>query len=70
MAQFAQGLGFNLANALACDGERPSNLLQRVLQAVVQAKAHPDHLLFTRAERVQHVSGMFPQVHVDGGLGG
>ena len=70
MAQFAQGLGFDLANALAGDGERPANLLQRALRAVLQTKAHLDHLLFTRAEGVQHVRGLFLQVHVDGGLGG
>ena len=39
LAQFAQGLGFDLANALAGDGERAANLLQRVLRAVLQPKA-------------------------------
>src|SRR5713226_7272082 len=70
VAQFAQGLCFDLANALARDRERLANLLQRVLRAVLQTKAHLDHLLFTRAQGVQHARGLFLQVHVDGGLGG
>src|SRR5713226_10483357 len=70
LAQLAQGLGFNLANTLAGDGERPPNLPQRVLRAVLQTKAHLDHLLFTRAEGVQHARRLVFQVHVDGGLGG
>ena len=40
LAQLAQGLGFDLANALAGDGERAANLLQCVLRAVLQPKAH------------------------------
>jgi hypothetical protein len=32
VAQLAQSLGFDLANALAGDGERPTNLLQCVLR--------------------------------------
>ena len=69
LAQLAQCLGFDLANTLAGDGERPGNLLQRVLRAVLQTKAHLDYLLFTRAEGVQHVRGLFLQVRVDGGVG-
>src|ERR1700730_1869596 len=40
LAQLAQGLGFDLANALAGDGERPANLLQRMLRAILQTRAH------------------------------
>src|SRR5947209_1265802 len=70
VAQLAQGLGFDLANALAGDGERLADFLQRVLRAVLQTKAHLDYLLFTRAQGVQHARGLFLHVHVDGGLGG
>src|SRR5712691_4481516 len=48
LAQLAQGLGFDLANALAGDRERAANLLQRVLRAVLQTKAHLHDLLFAR----------------------
>src|SRR6202022_1424263 len=48
VAQLAQGLGFDLANALAGNGERAANLLQRVLRAVLQTKAHPHDLLLAR----------------------
>src|SRR6266852_155925 len=70
VAQLAQRLGFDLANAFAGDGERPANFLQRVLQAILQTKTHLDHLLFTCAEGVQHVRGLFLQFHVDDGFGG
>src|ERR1700737_500471 len=36
LAQLAQGPGFDLANALAGDGERAANLLQRILRAILQ----------------------------------
>jgi hypothetical protein len=39
LAQLAQSLGFDLANALASDGKRAANLLQRVLRAVLQTKS-------------------------------
>src|SRR5216683_6199014 len=57
LAQLAQGLSFNLANALTGDGERPANLLQRPLRAVLHTKAHPDDLLFPRTESSQHTRG-------------
>jgi hypothetical protein len=44
VAQLAQRLGFDLANALAGDGKGLADLLERVLAAVLQAKAHLDDL--------------------------
>src|SRR6266567_7886984 len=70
LAQLAQGLSFNLANALTGDGERPANLLQRPLRAVLHTKAHPDDLLFPRTESSQHTRGPLLQVHVHDRLGG
>src|SRR5574340_85325 len=70
MAEFAQGLGFNLADALAGDREVLPHPLQRVLTAVFQAEAHLDDLLFARRERLQHLRGLLPQVEVDHRLGG
>src|SRR5438093_504697 len=58
LAQLAQGLGFDLANALAGDGKRASNLLQRVLRAVLQAKAHLRNLLLAWGEGAQHLRGL------------
>ena len=48
MAQLAQGLGFDLADAFAGDLERLANFLQRVLAAISQAKAHLDDFLLAR----------------------
>src|SRR5439155_16389763 len=70
VAQLAQGLSFDLPNAFASDCKPPANLLQRVLRPVLQTKAHLDHFLFTRAEGVQHLRGLFLQIHVHGGCGG
>src|SRR3984893_11433314 len=59
LAQLAQGLGFDLANALAGNGERAANLLQRMLRAILQTKAHPHDLLLARGQGAQHVRGLF-----------
>src|SRR5262245_18040978 len=45
VAQLAQGLRLDLANALARDPELPAHLLQRPAAAVLQAKAEPQHVL-------------------------
>src|SRR6266849_6870490 len=68
LAQLAQSLGFDLANALAGDGELPTNLLQRVLRIVLQTKTHLHDLLLARSQSVQHLPGLLLQVHVDGSL--
>src|SRR6188768_3523609 len=53
VAELAQRLGFDLADALAGDGEVLADLLERVLAAVANAEAHLDHLLLARRERFQ-----------------
>ena len=50
VAQFAQRLGFDLADAFARDGELLADFFERVLAAVLQAEAHLDDLLFARAQ--------------------
>src|SRR6516165_11305452 len=70
MAQLAQCLGFDLANALAGHGEAPAHFLQRVLQTVFETVAHLDDLLLTLGQGAQHVRGLVLQIHVDDGLRG
>src|SRR3989442_9369006 len=65
MPQLAQGLRFDLADALAGHGERLAHLFQGVLGAVVQAEAHFDHFLFARCERLQHRRGLLLQIQID-----
>src|SRR5215470_7563403 len=52
MAQLAQSFGFDLPDALAGDGKVLTHFFERVLAAVVEAKAHFDDLLFARSERL------------------
>ena len=70
VAQFAQRLGFDLADALARDREVLADFFERVLAAVLQAEAHLDDLLFARRERLQHLRGLLPQVQIDHRVGG
>src|ERR1051326_2122949 len=69
MTQLAQCLGFDLAYALAGDGERLAYFFQRVLRTVFQPEAHLDDLLFARRERAQHLRGLLFQVDVDDRFG-
>ena len=65
MAQFAERLGFDLTNALACDREVLADLFERVFAAVLQAKAHLDDLFLARAERLEDFRGLLAKVQVD-----
>ena len=60
MPELAQGLGFDLANALARHLEALPNLFQRVLGAVFQAETHLDHPFLARGERAQNLRGVLP----------
>jgi hypothetical protein len=57
MPQFAQGLGLDLPDPLARDGEVLPDLFEGVLAAILQAKAHLNDLLFPRAQTLQHLGG-------------
>src|SRR6202167_4238745 len=70
MPQFAQRLGFDLADAFAGYGERLADFFQRVLAAVFEAEAHFDYFFFARSQRAQDLSGLVLEVHVDHGFGG
>src|SRR5215510_2520812 len=70
MAEFAQRLRFDLADAFARDGEVLADLFERVLAAVrPQAEAHLDDLLLARRKRLQNFLRDFAEVDVDDGLG-
>jgi hypothetical protein len=55
VAQLAQGLGFDLADALAGDVELFADFLQRVVSGHFDAKAHAQHLGFAGREGVEDV---------------
>src|SRR5262245_8937017 len=65
MAELAQRLGLDLADALARHREVLADLLQRVLAAVGQAEAQAQHLLLARRERVQHLVRLLAQGEAD-----
>src|ERR1044072_3208138 len=65
MAQLAQGLGLDLADALAGDREVLAHLFQGVLAAVAQAEAHLDDLLLARGEGLEQGLGLVLEVDVD-----
>src|ERR1039458_3533076 len=69
MAQFAEGLGFNLADALPRNRKILPHFFQRVLTPVFQAKAHLNDLLFARRERLQHLRRLLPQIEIDHRIG-
>src|SRR5262249_6914608 len=63
MAQLTQRLRFNLANALAGDRERSTDLLKSVLRAILHTKSHTYNLFFSWTEAMQHMSGPLPHAH-------
>jgi len=69
MAQFAERLGFDLADALAGDRERLADFFEGVLAAVVQAEAHLDDFFFAGRQRLQHRGGLFLQIQIDDRIG-
>ena len=70
MAQLAQRLGFDLADALARDVELFAHFLERVRLAVDQAEAHAEHLLLAGRERFEHLFELFAQEGIAGLFGG
>ena len=70
VAQLAQGLGFDLADALAGDLEALADLFEGVLGAVFEAEAHLDDALFARGQGAQHLRGVLLEVDRDDGVGG
>src|SRR5437879_4963609 len=70
MTELAQGLGLDLSNPLARDGEVLPDLFQRVLAAVGEAEAQPQHLLLARRERVEDLVRLLAQREADDRLHG
>ena len=59
MAHFAERLGFNLPNTLACDFELAAHFFQRAAVAVHQTKALFEHLAFAFGQGLEDVADLF-----------
>src|SRR3954470_9363663 len=68
VAQLAQRLRFDLADALARDLEVLADFLERVVALLADAEAHAQDLLFARRQRRQHLAGLLGEVHRDDGV--
>ena len=68
LAQLAQGLCFDLANALAGDVEFLADLFERMLALAADAETQPDHFLFLRRKRLQDAGGLVANVGFDYGI--
>src|SRR6185437_900123 len=69
VAQLAERLGLDLADALAGDGEALADFFERVLAAVADAEAHLDDLFIARRQRLQDRFGLVLEIEVDDRLG-
>src|SRR5436309_3470606 len=65
MPQLAQGLRFDLTDALARDVERAADFLERMLGSVAHAKSHLEHLLLARRPRAEDLVGLLFQIRDD-----
>jgi hypothetical protein len=63
VAQLAQRLGLDLADALAGDLEVLADLFEGVIALLADAEAHAQHLLLARRQRLQHLAGLLGEVH-------
>src|SRR5262249_29118149 len=68
VAQFAQRLGLNLANALTRDGEHLADFFEGALIAVLEPITHADYAFFARTELLQHRGHRLLQAEADGCL--
>src|SRR5207237_399505 len=68
VAQLAQRLRLDLADALAGDAELAAHLLQRALAPVVQPEAELQHAPLAARQRVQHVLDLLLEELVRGGV--
>src|SRR5665213_1096257 len=69
MLELAEGLGFDLPDALAGDREVPADLLQRVVGLLADPEAHPQHLLLAGCQRCQHLPRLLDQIDGDDRIG-
>src|SRR3989442_1116273 len=68
MAQLAQRLVLNLANALAGDAKAPADVIQRAVEPVDQPKAQREHAPLPRSESAEDVLDLDPPHADQGGL--
>lgn len=59
MAEFSQGLGFNLSDALAGNIERLPNFFECVRASILEAKAHFKHFTLAVTKLTQDVLELF-----------
>ena len=64
--QLAKSLRFNLANALAGDGERLPHLFKCVFATVFKTVSHPNDFLFAWRECLQHGRCLLLEAEVGG----
>jgi hypothetical protein len=69
VAQLAERLGLDLADALAGDLEVLADLFEGVVALLADAEAHAQDLLLARRERLEHAAGLVGEVHVDDRVG-
>ena len=69
MPQFAQGLGLNLPDPFSGDGEFLSDLFQRMIGPLADAKTHSQHLLFAGSQSRQDFFRLFLKVEIDHRIG-
>ena len=70
MTELAEGLGLDLADALAGHREVLPHFLQGVLAAVGEPEAQPQHLLLAWRQRVEHAVGLLAKREADHALYG
>src|SRR5205814_2856162 len=68
VAELAQRLRLDLADALARDVELLADLFERVVGVHLDAEAHAQHLRLARRERIEHVLGRLAQARVERGV--
>src|SRR5687768_8181417 len=69
MAELAQGLGFDLANALTGHPELATDLLECPAAAVLKSKSHREDGAFPLREREQHIIDLLLEHLAGGGIG-
>jgi len=70
MAQFAQRLGLDLADAFARDVIHLADFLERAFVTVEQAEAHFENFALALGQRRQHVAQFFAEQAVAGDFRG
>src|SRR5437867_13379275 len=70
MTELAQRLRLDLADALARDRKARPDLLERVVRALPDAEAQPQHLLLARREASEHLSRLILEAQAHHGLRG